>query len=111
MSAPGKLVQEGTLISSRRGKLTRDASASGGGGGGASGGGWQFVFDADSTGLADPPMRLLPCLLLEHLEDFARHNGSTAPILLSGQVYVYGGRNFLLPTAYRIPRERSRITP
>lgn len=95
-----KLLQEGAAIISRRGQLTRDPS-----------GGWRFVFDADATGLVDPPVRLLPCLLLEELENFARHNGSGAAILISGQVYLYGGRNFLLPTVFRVPRERTNITP
>ena len=97
-----KLLQEGTAIISRRGKLTRDS---------AGGGGWLFIFDSDTTGLTDPPVRLLPCLLLEQLEEYARHNGSTAPILISGQVYLYNSRNYLLPTVYRIPRERTKITP
>ena len=55
---PEKLMQEGTAIASRRGKLLRDPA-----------GGWMFIFDADTTGLADPPVRMLPCLLLEQLED------------------------------------------
>jgi hypothetical protein len=99
-SRPDRVLQEGTAVISRRGKLTRDPS-----------GGWMFIFDADATGLIDPPMRLLPCLLLEQLETFARHNNSGAAILISGQVYLYGGRNFLLPTVFRVPRERTNITP
>jgi hypothetical protein len=99
-AAAAKIVQEGVAVSSRRGKLNRDGA-----------GGWVFVFDADASGLADPPMRLLPCLLLEALEDYARKSGPTAPVLLSGQVFLHGGRNYLLPTSYRIPREHTKITP
>ena len=79
----------------------------------------EYVFEG-RLGLADPPVRLLPCLLLEQLEDYARHNTSAASagagagggaILLSGQAYLYEGRNYLLPTAYRIPRERTLMAP
>ena len=95
-----KLLPEETQLVSRRGKITRD-----------SGGGWMFVFDADASGLADPPLRLLPCLLLERIEDYARRTGNNSPALLSGPVYLYGGENYLLPTVFRIPAERRNITP
>lgn len=95
-----KLLPEETQIVNRRGKITRD-----------SGGGWMFVFDADASGLADPPMRLLPCLLLERIEDYARRTGNNSPALLSGPVYLYEGQNYLLPTVFRIPAERRNITP
>ena len=56
------------------------------------------VAAGDASGLADPPMRLLPCLLLERIEDYARREGSNSPALLSGPVYLFGGKNYLLPT-------------
>ena len=99
-SANGKLLPEETQIVNRRGKITRD-----------SGGGWMFVFDADATALADPPMRLLPCLLVERIEDYARRTGNNSPALISGPVYLYQGQNYLLPTVFRIPAERKNITP
>jgi hypothetical protein len=95
-----KLLPEETPLVSRRGKITRDAS-----------GGWMFVFDSDASGLADPPMRLLPCLLLERIEDYARRTGNNSPALLSGPVYLYESQNYLLPTVFRIPQERRNITP
>ncbi|UCD75568.1 MAG: hypothetical protein JSV91_01360 [Phycisphaerales bacterium] len=94
------LLREGTVVLSRRGRLRRD-----------SGGAWVFVFDADATGLADPPLTLLPCLLLERMENYVRRAGDNAPTLLSGHVYVYEGRNYLMPTVYRIPRERANLSP
>jgi hypothetical protein len=93
-------LQENTAIVNRRGKITRDRS-----------GGWLLVFDADATGLADPPLKLLPCMLLESIEDYARRMGNNSPIVITGQVYLYSGQNYLLPTVYRIPRESSRLTP
>lgn len=91
---------ENTAIVNRRGRITRDRS-----------GGWLLVFDADATGLSDPPLRLLPCSLLESIEDYARRSGNNSPLIITGQVYLYGGQNHLLPTVYRIPRESSRLTP
>jgi hypothetical protein len=93
-------MQENASIINRRGKITRDRS-----------GGWMLVFDADAAGLADPPIKLLPCLLLESIEDYARRVGNNSPIIITGQVFLYEGQNYLLPTVYRIPRESSRITP
>lgn len=95
-----KLLREDTNITNRRGKLMRDGS-----------GGWLFVFDADATGLADPPVRLLPCLLLEKIEEYARRLGNNSPALLSGPIYVHGGQNYLLPMVFRIPQDRKNLTP
>lgn len=95
-----QLLAEGTTILSRRGRFSRDA-----------GGAWMFIFDADASGLADPPMTLLPCLLLERIEAFARQADPGAPVLLSGHVYEYEGRNYLLPTQFQRSRERTRLTP
>jgi hypothetical protein len=93
-------MQENTAVVNRRGKITRDRS-----------GGWLMVFDADASGLADPPLKLMPCTLLENIEDYARRVGNNSPIIVTGQVYLYNGQNHLLPTVYRIPRETSRLTP
>jgi hypothetical protein len=97
-SAP--LVAEDTPIVNRRGKITRDSS-----------GGWLFVLDADASGLADPPMRLQPCLLLERIEDYARREGNNSPALISGTLYLHNGRNYLMPSVFRIPKERRNISP
>jgi hypothetical protein len=94
------VLRENTAIMSRRGKLKRDIA-----------GGWLFVFDADASGLNDPPVKLLPCQLLERIEDYARKMGNNSPALLSGQVYLYEGRNYLLPTLFRIPQDRRNLTP
>lgn len=94
------VVKEDAMILSRRGRMTRDA-----------GGSWTFVFDADAAGLADPPMTLLPCLLLERMESYAGTSESGALMLLSGRVLTYHERNYLLPTVYQIPRERTPIKP
>ena len=94
------LLLEGSMIVSRRGRIIRSNSGS-----------WIFVFDADASGLGDPPMTLFPCLLLERIEDYASLQGGVAPIMLSGQVFIFNHQNYLYPTVFQIPRGRSRLTP
>ena len=93
-------VREGTIITSRRGTIVRSAR-----------GAFLFIFDADAEGLLDPPMVLLPCLLLERIERYQQQRGASAEALLDGQVYTYRGRNYLLVDIFRIPRERTELTP
>ncbi|MCZ6837536.1 MAG: hypothetical protein O7G85_17300 [Planctomycetota bacterium] len=94
------LVLEGTMIVSRRGHLTRTAT-----------GAWLFVFDSDASGLGDPPMIILPCLLLERMERHTRTRGGVASMNLSGRVLAFRGQNYLYPTVFQIPRERTSLTP
>ncbi len=90
--------REGTMLMQRRGRIVREES-----------GRWQFVLDADVQNLADPPLTLVPCLLLERIERFARQAGPTAAVLISGEVFVHGGRTYLLPSAFQLPRERTPL--
>lgn len=92
-------MQENAVVVNRRGKVMRDRT-----------GGWLLVFDADSSGLADPPMRLMPCRLLESIEDYARRVGNNSPVIITGQILLYNGQTHLLPTVFRIPKERSRLS-
>ena len=99
-AAPKTLVAPGTLVLWRHGWMVREPD-----------GAWSFVFGADATGLADPPMVLLPCRMLEDLQLHARRSGPGRPLLVSGRVYRYHGRNYLLPTMFRIPRHRTALRP
>jgi len=54
---------------------------------------------------------LLPCLLLERIEDYARRLGNNSPAIISGQVFLYHGHTYLLPTMFRIPQERKNLMP
>jgi len=90
--------EEGMLLVSRRGRLVRGNH-----------GAWIVVFDADSRGLLEPPMVLMPSSTLEKLEAWARKTGMKEPLLISGQVYSYRGRHFMLPTAWRVPIERPNL--
>ena len=95
-----EVIREATILIQRRGSISRTP-----------GGAWSFVLDADAEGLEDPPLTLLPCLLLHKIEEHTRRSGGNAPALISGRVYVYQGRNYLLPTTFRIPRERTKLNP
>lgn len=92
--------REDMMIVDRRGHLTR-----------GSGGAWIFVFDADAEGLADPPAFIMPCLLLERMQQEARKAGNVAPMLITGRMFSYHGRSYLLPTLYRIPTNRTQLVP
>jgi hypothetical protein len=94
------IMREGLMITARRGHMMRDRS-----------GVWLFVFDADASGQNDPPMMLVPCALLERMRQYTTQSTTKAPMLVSGRVFAYRGRNYLLPTVYRIPTERTPLTP
>ncbi|MBX3374630.1 MAG: hypothetical protein KF817_12435 [Phycisphaeraceae bacterium] len=93
-------VPEGTRLVLRRGRVRRDQ-----------GGAMTFVFDADATGRSDPPVTLLPCLMLERLEALTADRSDGRAILISGAIYAFGGRSFLLPTMYRVPDEQTPLAP
>jgi hypothetical protein len=102
---PGRpeLVPPGTVVLWRRGWMIREP-----------GGAWTFVFEADASGLADPPMILYPCLLLEEMEVLrprADRSARGGALLLSGRVERYHSRNYLLPTAYQVPRRNTPLRP
>ncbi len=93
-------VAPGTMLLWRHGWMVREP-----------GGAWSFVFGADATGLNDPPMILLPCRMLEDMERHALRSSPDEPLLVSGRVTRYRGRNYLLPTMFRIPRHTSSLRP
>ncbi|MGE3108626.1 MAG: hypothetical protein AB7G11_07740 [Phycisphaerales bacterium] len=99
---PARLVREGTFIVSRKGRLVRGAS-----------GDWLFAFDSDTdqrTG-KDPQMALLPCEKLMSMERVAEKHGDDVAFTLTGQVFVYHGRNYIMPTNYVVNRPSSDIKP
>lgn len=113
-TAPGegdqtRLIREGVQITARVGRLTR-----------APGGGWLMTFDngsgapqATTDGATlDTPMQILPCLNLQGMQSLAEQYGSQLRFTVSGTVYVYEGRNYLLPTMYIIEIDRTgNLTP
>jgi hypothetical protein len=93
-------VRDGAGLVTRRGRLTRSDH-----------GAWTFTFDADAEGLADPPMIILPCLMLESMERLSRRHGPTLPLLVSGRAFAFAGRNYLLPSACQMARELTPLAP
>ena len=92
-------VPTGTRFVLRRGRLLRDPQA----------GSWRFVPE-QSTGMGDPSLELLPCLLLERLENDARQSESPPTVLLSGIVMGFEGQSYLLPSNFRRSREGRGIS-
>ena len=46
-------------------------------------------------------MLLLPCIVLDRFNQFVMADSPRAPALLTGQVFLYGDRNYILPTLLR----------
>ncbi len=90
-----RLVAEGTLINSRRGRLIRVKSA---------GGRLGFALDNDPDSPASPPMLIVPCAMLTNMEAAARTHGDDLSFTMSGRVLVYEGRNHVLPVLYQVRR-------
>jgi hypothetical protein len=107
--AAARLVREGVQITARTGRLVR-----------APGGSWMMTFDNDTDAASsskdgaalDTPMEVMPCLSLQAMETLAERYGSRLRFTVSGTVYVYDGRNYLLPTMYIIEIDRTgNLTP
>ena len=100
--APGgstpKLRREGEFVLSRKGRLIR-----------AEGGQLLFSFDADSDKSEEPPMILMPCRLLQNMEEMSQEHGDRTVFILSGQVFVYRGANYLLPTMMKPSIDRGNL--
>ncbi len=88
-----KLLREGTFLTARRGRVARGVT-----------GELLFTFDADAQGRSDGPMVLLPCMNLAGMEKILDRAGESVTFTLSGQVFVYKGRNYILPTLYQVNR-------
>jgi hypothetical protein len=93
------LLPEQTVIVSRRGRLVRAERA------------WSFAHDNDTDATdADHPATasflLMPCLNSQEMERLAAARGDRIVFLVSGAVYVFEGRNYLLPTMYVVEHDR-----
>jgi hypothetical protein len=83
-----ELKKEGAFLIARTGRLIRTSD----------GAHALFVLDADAQGAPEPPMIMQGCKLLEVMEKTVREQGDDVPFVVTGQVYVYRGANYLLPT-------------
>lgn len=90
---PATALVPGGYLASRRGRLTR-----------ASDGLAMFAMDSGQSGRAESPMVLLPCQNLTRMESIAAGQGERVTYTVSGDVFVYRGRNYLLPRLYVVNR-------
>ena len=95
-----ELRREGQFIITRRGRMVRAPG---------DGTGWVFVFEADGGRMQDPPMYLMPCQLLEDMEQIVQEHGDSVVFVLSGQVFLYRGANYLLPTLMQLAPDRGNL--
>ena len=94
-----QLRREGEFVINRRGRLARSPSGTR----------LLFVFEADSDAAPEPPMPILPCQILENMEDLSNQRSDQVVFILSGQVTLYRGVNFLLPTMMKLAIDRGNI--
>ncbi|MCH2138491.1 MAG: hypothetical protein MK074_05510 [Phycisphaerales bacterium] len=92
-------VADDLLIVSRRGRVQRAPS-----------GAWLLVLDADGRTTADPPLVLLPSRALAQIVAHTRKHGPGEPLLVSGALQHYRDHRYLLPSGWRVPRERSNLS-
>jgi len=98
MPAP-KLRREGDFVVNRRGRLKLTPS----------GNYALFAFDSDGTSMADPPMVLVPCELLELMEKQVQDRGERIVFKISGQILTYHHVNYLLPTMVKLDVDRGNL--
>jgi hypothetical protein len=92
---PVNLIRENTTLPPRTGRLSKTAD----------GKDWQFVFDSDGKTLQDPPMILMPNLNLESMEDAIANGSRDMRFIVSGIIYEYHGRNYLLVQIVKVPAD------
>ena len=101
--APGQaapeLRREGEFIVSRRGRLVRSSD----------GAHVLFVFQGDGRESPEAPMIMMPCRMLESMEDIIAERGESVEFILSGEVFVYRKHNYLLPTMMTIAVDRGNL--
>ncbi len=85
----------------RRGTVTRDPVT----------GTWVFVLASGGLNEGDHAMELMPCTALDQLIAMTRAAPETMSVVLSGEVTVFNGRNYLRPVRMRALREGRWIGP
>lgn len=78
--------REGTFVVDRVGRLAKTAD----------GQAWEFIFAADGASMQDPPLRVLPNLKLQTIEDELSTANRDLKLRISGTLTEYRGRNYVL---------------
>lgn len=98
--APAENLPEGKLITSMRGRVTRTGE-----------GELAFSRDGDSDSPGGGAMVLLPCQTLQSLEELTAWRGETLVLEVSGRVFEFENRRYLLPTMFVVqPPSETRPT-
>lgn len=88
--APGesktKLMRERDTIERRVGHLVKDEKT----------GNWVFSFDGDGPDMNDPPLAIIPSLMLEAMEKLSENGTKPVKFRISGEVTQYKGHNYLI---------------
>ena len=85
------LIPDGTRLQNRAGTIVRDQRT----------GAWRFLFETQGSGRRDPSIELLPCLLLQDIENRSMSNDLPTRIHVSGVVSTFRERNYLLLSLWR----------
>lgn len=88
---PPSLLPEGAFLIRRRGSIAQSAT-----------GDRIFLAHPDAAGSAERAIVLLPSPGLAQIEDDLARTGPRAVCILTGQVFIYRGQNYILPTALNV---------
>lgn len=94
-----RVLREGSFLTNRRGRLTREGRD------------WLFEFDRDARGVAEPTMVMLPGQRLTEMERLIESRVESLTFVVSGEVFVYRGRNYLLPLFFSVARSADAQAP
>jgi hypothetical protein len=101
--APGgkqpTLRREGEFIVARRGRLIRSPD----------GAHMLFAFDADDRDSPETPLIILPCQMLQSMEEIVQQRGDRVVFILSGQITAYRGANYVMPTMMKLAIDRAGV--
>lgn len=92
-----RLWPEDMRLANRVGRLVREPES------------WTFAFESDSDKPADPPIRLLPNLALQRLEELSADGTRSLVFTVSGDVTEYGAHNYLLVRRFSVRRDDGNI--
>lgn len=76
---------DGAMLVDRAGRVVREGEW------------WNFVFESDSEGYPEPPMKLLPNQALERMVRESRGGLDPVVFVVTGEVTDFRGDNYLLP--------------
>lgn len=92
-------LREGQFIWSRVGRLVKVEKT----------GEWVFAFESDGKEMKDPPMGLLPCKMLEAMQNSSDDGKKSVRFRVSGQVTEYQGKNYLMVTYMQTVRDLNQF--